>query len=75
MINDLQEATMAEAATNPGHALAFTFERKIGGAEENCRRQGKAFLPMAAMREVKKLVAAFMPCMYRSGSWFSSALI
>ena len=60
MINNLQEAMMAEAATNPGHALAFAFERRISGAEEDCRRQGIAFLPMAAEREVKKLVAALV---------------
>ena len=67
-INPLQDATMEDAATNPGHALAVVFQRKISGAEEDCRRQGIAFLPMSAdsfgdwhpvaEREVKKLATA-----------------
>ena len=59
---------MAEAATTPGHALTFAYERKIRGAEEACRRQGIAFIPLAAEsfggwhgageREVRKLGTA-----------------
>ena len=59
---------MAGAATTPGHALTFAYDRKVRGAEEDCRRQGIAFLPMAAEslggwhgiaeREVRKLGAA-----------------
>ena len=68
VVNPLQAATMAGAAVTPGHALTFAHNRKIRGAEEECRRQGIAFLPMAAEslggwhpageREVRKLGAA-----------------
>ena len=63
-----QAATIVGAADTPGHALTFAHNRKISGAEEECRRQGTAFLPMAAeflgcwhpaaKREVRKLGAA-----------------
>ena len=52
----------------PGHALDHAYTRKVNGAEEECRRQGIAFLPLVAesfggwhsgaVREVKKLGAA-----------------
>ena len=68
VVNPLQAATLAGAATTPGHALSFAYNRKVRGAEEDCRRQGIAFLPMAAESlggwhgvaeaEVKKLGAA-----------------
>ena len=68
VVNPLQVATVAGAATTPGHGLTFAYERKVRGAEEDCRRQGIAFLPMAAESfggwhrvaegEVKKLGAA-----------------
>ncbi len=68
VVNPLQVATVAGAATTPGHALTFAYDRKVRGAEEDCRRQGIAFLPMAAEslggwhsvaeREVRKLGVA-----------------
>ena len=61
-------ATLAGAVTTPGHGLTFAYTRKVRGALEDCRRQGIAFLPMAAESfrgwhgvaevEVKKLGAA-----------------
>ena len=68
VVTPLQQETIALAATTPGHALTFAYERKIRGAEEACRRQGIAFIPLAAEsfggwhgageREVRKLGAA-----------------
>ena len=68
MVNPLQVATLAGAATTPGHALSFAYNRKVRGAKEDCRRQGIAFLPIAAESfggwhgvaeaQVKKLGAA-----------------
>ena len=68
IITPLQAVTMPGAANTAGHALNHAFGRKVNGAEEECRRQGVAFLPMvaetfggwhsAAQREVKKLGAA-----------------
>ena len=48
VVNLLQGALAAKAAATPVHALTFAFERKKKGAEEDCRRQGITFLPMAA---------------------------
>ena len=68
VVNPLQAATVARAATTPGYALTFAADRKVRGAEEECRRQGIAFLPLAAEsfggwhsaaeREVRKLAGA-----------------
>ena len=68
VVNPLQAAKMAGAATTPGHALTFAYTRKMRGTEDDCRRQGIAFLPLAveslcgwhggAEREVMKLTAA-----------------
>ena len=68
VVHPTQAATMPNAATTPGFALSFAYDRKIRGAEEDCQRQGIAFIPMvaesfggwhtAAEREVKKLGAA-----------------
>ena len=68
IVTPLQQATMPGAATTAGHALNHAYDRKVNGAEEECRRQGIAFLPMVAEtfggwhpgaeREVKKLGAA-----------------
>ena len=68
VVTPLQAATMAEAATTPGHSLNFAYERKVRGSAEDCRRQGIAFLPIVvesfggwhvlAEGEVKKLGAA-----------------
>ena len=68
VIHPLQDATMPNAATTPGSALTFAHDRKMRGAEEDCRRQGIAFTPMvaesfggwhsAAEQEVRKLGTA-----------------
>ena len=48
IITPLQAVTMPGAANTAGHALNHAFGRKVNGAEEECRRQGIAFLPMVA---------------------------
>ena len=68
IVTPLQTATMPGAANTAGHALDYAHGRKANGAEEECRRQGIAFLPLVAetfggwhtgaQREVKKLAAA-----------------
>ena len=68
IVTPLQAATMPGAANTAGHALDYAYGRKVNGAEEECRRQGIAFLPLVAesfggwhscaQREVKKLGAA-----------------
>ena len=68
VFNPLHVATLAGAAATPSHTLTFAHNRKLRGAEDECRRQGIAFLPMAAEsfggwhpaaeREFRKLGAA-----------------
>ena len=68
IITPIQGATMPGAANTAGHALDHAYNRKVTGAEEECRRQGIAFLPLVAEsfggwhsgaeKEVKKLGAA-----------------
>ena len=68
VVTPLQAATVAEAATTPGYALTFAYQRKVRGVAEDCRREGIAFLPLvveslggwhtAAEAEVRKLGAA-----------------
>ena len=65
VFHPLQDAT---AANEPGHARNFAHDSKLRGAEEECRQQGIAFLPLVAEslagwhqcaeREVKKLGSA-----------------
>ena len=47
VINPLQAATVAGAATTPGHALTVAYQRKMQWAMEACRQEGIAFLPIA----------------------------
>ena len=47
MIHPLQAATRRGAAATHGHALTVAYERKMRGAEELCRQQGIAFVPVA----------------------------
>ena len=48
VVNSFQVATVVGAATEAGHALTHTFNRKMRGtAAEACHRQGVAFLPLA----------------------------
>ena len=59
---------MCRMVGSHSHALTHTYERKMRGAEEDCRRQGIAFIPIAvesfggshgaAEAEVRKLGAA-----------------
>ena len=68
VVNPPKGALVAEATTTPGLALTFAFRRKMSGAEEDCRRQGISFLPLAAESlggwhsvaeaEVRKIAAA-----------------
>ena len=68
VVHPIQDATMPQAATTPGFALSYAHDRKVRGAEDDCRRQGIAFIPLAAEsfggwhsaaeREVRKLGAA-----------------
>ena len=46
--NPLQIGTVGRAAYEPGYVLTVAYKRKMSGAEEECRRQGITFLPMAA---------------------------
>ena len=46
VVNPMQGATLVQAATTPGYALSFAFDRKAREAAEDCRRQGIAFLPL-----------------------------
>ena len=39
---------MPGGANTAGHALNFAYGQKVNGAEEECRGQGIAFLPMVA---------------------------
>ena len=48
VIHPLQAATRAGAATTPGYALTFAYDRKVRGAGELCRREGIAFIPVVA---------------------------
>ena len=68
VVHPLQDATVVRVAREPGHALNFAHDCKVRGAEEDCRQQGIAFLPLVAEslggwhpcaeREVKKLGSA-----------------
>ena len=48
VIHPLQAATRAGAATTPGYALTFAYDRKVRGAGELCRREGIAFTSVVA---------------------------
>ena len=68
VINPLQQATVDEAATTPGHSLNYAYDRKMRGAADECAGQGVAFTPLAfeslggwhgiAVKEVKKIAQA-----------------
>ena len=68
VVTPLQKATMPGAATTPGFALEHAYGIKVRGAEEQCRAQGIAFLPLTAEtlggwhsvadKEVRKLGSA-----------------
>ena len=46
VINSLQAATIARAATEPGHALKVAWERKEEKARDYCAREGIVFVPL-----------------------------
>ena len=64
----LQIGLVAHAATTPGYALTHAHQEKMRKNEEDCRKQGIVFLPLAAealggwhplaVEQVKKLGAA-----------------
>ena len=68
VVNSLQDATVTREAVEPGYALSFAHEQKLRGAEEDCRRQGIAFVPLVvetlggwhpiAEAQIKKLGSA-----------------
>ena len=68
VVTPIQDICLPGAANTAGHALSHAYGRKLNGAEEECRRQGIAFLPIVAEtfggwhpeagRQVKKLGAA-----------------
>ena len=68
VINPLQSATVAQAATTPGHALNVAFDRKVKKAGAACQAAGIEFIPLpaetlggwhdVAVQQVKKLGAA-----------------
>ena len=70
VVTPIQDICMPGAANTAGHALNHAYGRKLNGAEEECRRQGIAFLPIVAEtfggwhpeagRQVKKLGAALV---------------
>ena len=45
--SSLQEATVDRQAIEPGYAVNLAHDRKLRGAQEDCRRQGLTFLPLA----------------------------
>ena len=48
VVHPLQQKLVTRAANEPGHALTAAFDRKVGEVAEACRRQGIAFVPLAA---------------------------
>ena len=68
VVHPFQDATLARAATEPGYPLNFAHDRKMRGAEADCRQQGISFIPLvaesmggwhsSAEKEVKKLGSA-----------------
>ena len=44
----MQSDTVVGAATTAGFALTKAYKSKLQGSEEDCRRQGLVFLPLAA---------------------------
>ena len=48
VVHPLQAATRAGAATTPGYALTYAYDRKVRDAGELCRREGIAFIPVVA---------------------------
>ena len=45
--SSLQDATVDREAIEPGYALNLAHDRKLRGAQEDCRREGLTFLPLA----------------------------
>ena len=44
----LQVAARASASITPGHTMVITYEKKVRDAEELCRRDNFAFIPVVA---------------------------
>ena len=68
VVNPLQQATVAGAATTAGHAITYAHQRKMRGAGDACRRQGITLMPVVveslggwgegAVRVVRRLAGA-----------------
>jgi hypothetical protein len=68
VINPLQDAMVAQAATTPGHALTQAYNRKMRLSGEACQRAGMVFIPLPvetlggwheqAVTQIEKLGAA-----------------
>ena len=68
VVNSMQSALVRLAAVTPGHALAHRYGTKMAESDEDCKREGIAFLPMVvetlggwhkvAIGQIKKLTAA-----------------
>ena len=68
VVNPLQQATVSGASTTPGFALTYAYNIKMRKSDEECRKQGITFLPLAAeslggwhevaVEQIKKLAAA-----------------
>merc|ERR1719427_2229477 len=48
VVNPLQAALVAQAATTAGHALTYAYNRKRTGTGAACQREGMVFIPMPA---------------------------
>ena len=67
-MEEVQDATRARAAAEPGSALTYAFNIKMGGTAELCDQQGIAFIQVIAesmggwhkmaMEQLKKLGSA-----------------
>ena len=67
-MEEVQDATRARAVAEPGSALTYAFNNKMGGTAELCDQQGIAFIQVVAestggwhkvaMEQLKKLGSA-----------------
>ena len=48
VVNPLQAALVAQAATTAGHALTYAYNRKMTGTGAACQREGMVFIPLPA---------------------------
>ena len=75
MISTMQNLTVTEAATTPGHALTVGEERKMAVHTENCRSVGVSFVPLVVESlggGVKKTATPFPALAVSKGSVWGS---